>query len=190
MNTLIGISSILCVGVAFLSALGAVGYFVYVYNRIVSLENAIDNSFNQIRVALKKRLDKISQLVDATGSMAKFEKETMTQIAKFRSAKMDSAKDVSSVARASGALVGQIMAVMESYPELKTNQSVSKLMNEIDEVEDEIARLRYLYNDQVQTFNNLVEKFPSVIVAKILGKGEKEYLKFGEEVEKRPSTKF
>ena len=185
-----GIGAVACLGIGVVGLVGFGAYFFVTYNKFVSMDNAIENSFNQIRVALKKRLDKISQLVDATGSMAKFEKETFTQIAKFRNAKMSNPKDVSKFAAGSGALVGQIMAVMENYPDLKTNESVAKLMKEISDIEDEIARLRYLYNDQVQKFNNMVERIPSNIIARIIGKTKKEYLQFGEEVEKRPDTKF
>ncbi len=185
-----GLGAVACLGIGVVGLVGFGAYFFLTYNKFVSMDNAIENSFNQIKVALKKRLDKISQLVDATGSMAKFEKDTFSQIAKFRGARMNNPKDVSKVAAGSGALVGQIMAVMENYPDLKTNESVAKLMKEISDIEDEIARLRYLYNDQVQRYNNMVERIPSNIVARIMGKNKKEYLQFGEDVEKRPDAKF
>ncbi len=170
--------------------LGVILWFVTVYNRFVTLNNAIESTFNQIRVGMKKRLDKISSLVEATKSYIKYEKDVFTQVAKLRSAPMNTTEDVGKAMKGLTGLVGALKVAVEAYPDLKANEDVKKLMDEISAVEDEIARLRYLYNDQVQTFNAMTERIPSNFVAAIAGFSKKPYLKFGEEVEKRVEAKL
>jgi len=164
-------------------------WFALTYNRFVGLNNAIESTFNQIRVAMKKRLDKIGQLVNTSKSFIKYEKSIMTDVTKLRSQPLNTVQDVQKVGKQLDSLFGSIRVAVEAYPNLKSQETVMKLMNEIDEVEDEIARIRYLYNDQVQMYNNLTMKVPTNIVASILGYHKRDYLKFGKEIEKPVDTK-
>lgn len=164
-------------------------WFFMVYNKFIGMNNAIESTFNQIRVAMKKRLDKIGQLVETSKSFVKYEKSIMTDVTKLRSQPMNTPQDVQKVGKKMESLFGSIKVAVEAYPNLKSQETVMNLMNEISEVEDEIARLRYLYNDQVQMFNNLVLKVPSNFVALIMSYTKKEYLKFGKDVEKTVDTK-
>jgi LemA protein len=166
-------------------------WFVGGYNRFVNLKNGIESTFNQINVALKKRLDLISQLVEATKGYMKFEKETLTKITELRSRVLSSSnvEDVQQIERETRQILGNIMVQVENYPDLKASQNVSQLMNSIKEVEDEIARLRYTYNNIVQEFNTLTETIPSNFIAKLFGFSKREYLQFEEtqqELNKRP----
>ncbi len=163
-------------------------WLIATYNRFIAIKNAIDSTFNQIRVAMKKRFDKISKLVETTKSFIKYEKTVLTDITKLRSMAVNSAEDVEKLERKLNALMGSIRVAVEAYPELKSNESVKKLLEEISNVEDEIARLRYLYNDQVQMFNTMAERVPSNIVASLFGFGKKPYLRFGKEIEKPVDT--
>jgi len=165
-------------------------WVIATYNRFIRLKNAIEATFGQIQVAMKKRLDKIGRLVESASSYLKFEKDVQTSIAKLRSAPMKTPEEVSKVGRELAGLIGSIRVAVENYPDLKGKEPVMKLMNEIDDMEDEIGRLRYLYNDQVRMFNNMVEMFPSSIVAALFGFGKKPYLDFGKEVETPPSAKL
>ena len=164
-------------------------YAVFVYNRLISLKNAIENTYNQIKVAMKKRFDMIGQLVDATKSYLKYEKSVFTEITKLRKMPVATPDDLRKADATSRNLLGRIFAVMENYPNVRGSENVKELQDSIRKMEDEIARQRYLYNDQVQTFNVIVDVFPSNIMARMLGFQKKPYLEFGENIQKRPDTK-
>lgn len=166
-----------------------VAYLAATYNRFVSLRNGIENSFNQIRVAMKKRMDMISQLVDTTKGYMKFEKGVLTDVTRMRNLNLRGVKDVEEAEKLAGSIFGRLLAVAENYPNLKAAETVKELQGSIRQVEEELARLRYLYNDQVQTYNTLAERLPSNIVAALLGFRKKEYLQF-EGVEERPDTRL
>ena len=168
--------------------LGLVVWIAVEYNGFISLKNAIESTFNQIRVAMKKRFDKIGKLVETSKSFIKYEKNILTEVTKLRSMPLDTPENIEKAAKKVNALMGSIRIAVENYPKLKSQETVMKLMNEISNVEDEIARLRYLYNDQVQMYNVKVERIPSNIVASIFGFTKKPYLKFGEEVEETVDT--
>jgi len=171
-------------------------WFVTTYNRFINLKNGIESTFNQINVALKKRIDLISQLVEATRGYMKYEKETLTKITELRSKVLSGnvdANNIKQIERESRQILGNIMVQVENYPDLKANENVSKLMDNIKEVEDEIARLRYTYNNIVQEYNTMVESIPSNIVASLFHFTKKPYLQFEEsqqELNKRPKIEF
>ena len=184
--TLILTAVILVVAIAALLA-----YFIYVYNRLYRLKNSASATLGQVRVALKKRLDMIEQLLDAAKSYAKFERETLEKITSLRSEVFKTAAGgLSDVDRESRRILGGIMAVAESYPELKTSETVSRLMESIRSIEDEIARHRYTYNNIVQEYNIMLDTVPSKFIASMQGMAKMEYLKFEEEVERRPEIRF
>lgn len=163
-----------------------------IYNRFINLKNGIESTFNQINVALKKRIDLISQLVEATRGYMKYEKETLTKITELRSKVLSGnvdANNIKQIERETRQILGNIMVQVENYPDLKANENVSKLMDNIKEVEDEIARLRYTYNNIVQEYNTMTETVPSNIVASLFHFTKKPYLQFEEsqkELNKRP----
>ncbi len=165
---------------------------ISVYNRFINLKNGIESTFNQINVALKKRIDLISQLVEATKGYMKYEKETLTKITELRSKVLSNNVDVNNVnqiERETRQILGNIMVQVENYPNLKANENISKLMDNIKEVEDEIARLRYTYNNIVQEYNTMTETVPSNIIASLFHFTKKPYLEFEEsqkELNKRP----
>ena len=167
-------------------------YTVSVYNRFQTLRNGAEATLNQVKVALKKRLDLISQLVESVKSYANFEKETLTKITELRTSifKTSSPKEIEKAEAESRAILGNILATFENYPELKTSDLAKDLNRSIQEVEDEIARLRYTYNNIVQEFNTALDTIPSGIIGKLFGFKKLEYLQFGEEVEKRPEVKW
>ncbi|MBR9689668.1 MAG: LemA family protein [Candidatus Altiarchaeota archaeon] len=164
-------------------------FFIGVFNKFVGLRNGIDNTFNQIKVAMKKRADMIGQLVDTTSSYLKFEKSTLKEVTKMRKMSMDNVSSLNDADAAARSVFGNIVAVAENYPNLKAVQTVKPLQDGITSLEGEISRMRYLYNDQVQTFNNMAERIPTNMVAGVLGYKKKEYLQFEKGIEKRPDTK-
>ena len=164
-------------------------FFIGTFNKFVVLKNSIENTFNQIKVAMKKRADMIGQLVETASSYLKFEKSTLEGVTAMRKMELGSAGDLNQADAAARKLFGSIVAVAENYPKLKGVETVTTLQNSIKSLEDEISRMRYLYNDQVQTFNNMAERIPTNMVAGILRYKKKDYLEFEEGIEKRPDAK-
>ncbi len=167
-------------------------YLVATYNRFQTLKNGAEATLGQVQVALKKRLDMISQLVESVKSYAKFEKETFEKITELRSSLMRSRspEDVNRVGRELGALLGNIMLTVENYPDLKTSQVVKDLTSSIKSVESELARHRYTYNNIVQEFNTKIDTFPSNLVAGVFNFTKMGYLEFEEEIQRRPDVSW
>jgi len=157
-------------------------YMVAIYNKFKRLKNAGEATLGQIRVALKKRLDLLSELVDSVKSYAKFEKSTLENITRMRSEVMKGGiKDLKKIEAASRRLLGDIRVAVENYPDLKTSQTVAKLMDATQSIEDEIARHRYTYNNIVQQYNTMIDVVPSSMIASIFSFKKMSYLEFEEE---------
>ena len=186
-----GLSILLIIGIVVVIALILIGIFVGIYNRFFALKNSAEATLGQIRVALKKRLDMIDQLLGAVKSYAKFEKETLENVTKYR-ASIGSAtpEAISEIDRQSAGILGRLIAVAENYPDLKTSTTVTNLMESVKTIEDEIARQRYTYNNIAQQFNTMLDTIPSNIVGMIIGLIKLEYLKFEEAIETRPKIEF
>lgn len=168
-----------------------VAYYTSIYNRLKSLRNAADATLGQVRVALKKRLDTIEQLLGSVKSYATFERETFERITKMRTEVLSaSAGSLSEIDRESRKILGGIIAVAENYPALRTSEPVGKLMDAVKSIEDEVARQRYTYNNIIQEYNTLLDTIPSKYIAASQGMTKLEYFKIEEEVERRPEIKF
>ncbi|MCD6575622.1 MAG: LemA family protein [Nanoarchaeota archaeon] len=173
----------LLIGVIVLVAL----IFGYYYNRIIVLENRINNAWAQIDVQLKKRADLVPNLVEAVKGYMKHEKSIFTEIAKARK-EMLSAKTPQQKVKAGNQLAGALktlFAVAENYPKLRASENFLQLQEELSGIEDKIAYARQFYNDAVLQYNNLVETIPGVWIASLIGKKEKPMLKI-KEVERKP----
>ncbi|HEC82723.1 MAG TPA: LemA family protein [Thermoplasmatales archaeon] len=156
-------------------------YMIAVYNKFKRLKNAGEATLGQIKVALKKRIDMLSELVESVKSYAKFEKSTLENITKMRSEVMKGGiKDIKKIEGETRRLLGDIKIMVENYPELKTSESVKKLMEETSNVENEIARHRYTYNNIVQEYNTMRDVVPSSMIASIFSFSKMEYLEFEE----------
>ena len=178
------------IGVVVVVAVSLIVVFVLTYNRLFRFRNASEAELGQIRVAMKKRLDMIEQFLGAVQGYTKFEREVMEKVAELRSAVMQAgAGRLAEIDKESRGLMANIMAIAEAYPDLKASVTVTKLMDAVVSVEEEIARQRYTYNNVVQEFNTMVDTIPSNVVAGVLGLKKLEYLQFGEEVEKAPEVK-
>jgi LemA protein len=179
------------IGVIALVAIGLVIWFVGIYNSFFSLKNSAEATLGQIRVAMKKRLDMIEQLLGAVKSYAKFEKETLERVTAMR-ARVGTASpaDLASMEAESRSIFGRLIAVAEAYPDLKTSTTVTSLMGSVKSVEDEIGRQRYTYNNIAQQFNTMVDVVPSNIVARLIGMIKLEYLQFEEAISRPPKIEF
>jgi LemA protein len=157
-------------------------YFITIYNRLQSLRNGALATLSQIRVAMKKRLDMVEQLVDMVKSYAHFEKETLEKITSMRT-NLSGAdpRDIRKINSESLSLLSDIKAVAESYPALKTSDAVINTMNAIREVEDEISRHRYTYNNIIQELNTMIDTLPSSFIASSARLHKQDYISFEED---------
>jgi len=178
-------------GVVALVIIVLVLWAVSIYNRFVSLRNSSEATLGQIRVAMKKRLDMIDQLLGAVKSYAKFEKETFEKVTAMRaSVATASPGDLNKVEAESRSIFGRLLAVAENYPDLKTSNTVTSLMDSIKTIEDEIARQRYTYNNISQEFNTMIDTIPSNFIGKLMGLIKLEYLQFEEAIKTPPKIEF
>jgi len=178
-------------GVIVLVVIGLILWIIGIYNRFVSLKNSSEATLGQIRVAMKKRLDMIDQLLGAVKSYAKFEKETLERVTAMRASVATAGPgDLNKVEAESRSIFGRLLAVAENYPDLKTSTTVTSLMDSVKTLEDEIARQRYTFNNISQEFNTMVDTIPSNIVAKLMHLVKLEYLQFEEAIKTPPKIEF
>ena len=159
--------------------LGAVGLFIVflvgIYNRLVTFRNRFKNAFAQIDVQLKRRYDLIPNLVETAKGYMKHERETLEAVINARNQAQAAAKTaaadpsdagaIQGLVGAEGALtgaMGRMFALMESYPDLKANQNVLQLQEELTSTENKVSFSRQAYNDAVTAYNIAREKFPNV----------------------------
>ena len=153
---------------------GSVGYFLSIYNSLVEVKNNIGRSWANIDVLLKQRHDELPKLVETCKQYMKFEQDTLTKVMEARS-KVSTAREtqnISQLGQAEGALratVGNLFALAEAYPDLKTNQTFQQLQARISGLENAIADRREFYNESVNVNNIRIEQFPDSIVAGMFG---------------------
>src|SRR5690348_8849542 len=153
------------------------GWAMIAYNGLVTLRNQVQNAWRQIDVQLRRRHDLIPNLVEAVKGYMQFERDTLTQVVEAR-AKAISAPDQASRIAAENQLtggLGRLLAVMENYPQLKSDQNVLKLQEELTTTENQIAFARQAYNDSVMQFNTRIESFPTNLLASNFGFMQAEY---------------
>jgi LemA protein len=185
------IFSIIILAIVIIVILVLVLWFFGIYNQFFRYRNAADATLGQIRVAMKKRLDMIEQLLGAVKSYAKFEKETLTKITEMRASVLKGTPgELSTVERESRALLGTLIATAEAYPDLKTSTTVTSLMDSVKGIEEEIARQRYTYNNIVQQFNTMLDTVPSNFIGRLIGLLKIDYLQFEEAIAQPPKVEF
>lgn len=153
-------------------------YVMGIYNGLVGLRNRFKNAFAQIDVQLKRRYDLIPNLVETAKGYLKHERETLEAVIQARNgaaaaaqtaaANPDSASAIQGLMGAETALtgaMGKFFALSEAYPDLKANQNMTQLTEELTSTENKVAFARQAYNDAVMTYNNKREMFPANIFA-------------------------
>ncbi|WP_232218228.1 MULTISPECIES: LemA family protein [unclassified Thermosipho (in: thermotogales)] len=162
-----------------------VAFIVVLYNDLVKLKKLVENAWSQIDVQLKRRHDLIPNLVNSVKGYMKFEQETLEKVMKARAAAISS-KDMNEKIKSENEITGllsRLFALVENYPELKANENVKQLMEELKKTEDKIAYARQFYNDIVMKYNTRISVFPTNIVAKMFNFKEASFFKI-EEVER------
>ena len=149
----------------------AVLLFAGAYNGLVTLRNQVKNAWQQIGVQLKRRHDLIPNLVEVVKDYMGYEQETLEKVIRARNAAVG-ATGVAGAAAAEGALSGalrSLFAVVEQYPQLKANENVGRLQEELTSTENRIAFARQFYNDSVMRYNTRLQVIPTNLIANLFG---------------------
>jgi len=161
---------------------------IVIYNGLVGARNRVANAFSQIDVQLKRRYDLIPNLVETVKGYAAHEKETLERVIQARQQAID-AKGVAQQAQAENMLTGalrQLFALSESYPNLKANENFSQLQEELTSTENKISFARQYYNNTVENYNTRLQRFPTVMVAGMLGFTAAEFFELEDPAEREP----
>lgn len=177
-----------------------------IYNQLVALKNRYENGFSQIEIQLKRRYDLIPNLVETAKGYLSHEKETLESVIQARNQAMsglqsaadnpsdpNAIKELSSAEGILGNALGRLNVVMEAYPDLKANQNMMQLTEELTSTENKVAFARQGYNDQVTEYNTYRQSFPPVLFAGFFGHGiDAELLEFAdsEAIQAAPSISF
>lgn len=180
---------IVLAGLAFLAILWIFG----IYNGCVRLRNRVKNAWSQIDVQLKRRYDLIPNLIETVKKFMSHEKEVLTAVTEARSACMR-AEGPEAQAKAENMLSGtlkSLFAVSEAYPELKSDQNMLQLQEELTSTENKIGFARQHYNDSVMTYNTQIESVPAVFFAGMLGFQKAEHFELDDEAQREvPKVDF
>ncbi|MBI2128606.1 LemA family protein [Candidatus Woesearchaeota archaeon] len=168
------------------------GWFVGSYNRLVTLNNNVDNKWAQVETQYQRRIDLIPNLINTVKGYLTYEQQTLTKITELRT-QWQNAKTVAEKVDTANQIEGAlktIFAVAENYPDLKASQNFLALQDELANTENKVAVERQRYNDAVKDINIAVQKFPTNVVAGIFGFKQREYFQSAAGSETVPEVKF
>ena len=179
---------ILLIVVALLAIYGIVSY-----NGLIRGRNQVENAWSQIDVQLKRRIDLIPNLVETVKAYAAHEKSTLDAVIQARNAAMAAPSTPHGQAEADNQMTGalrQMFALGEAYPDLKANQNLLALQEELSATEGRVAYARQFYNDSVLGYNNKLQAFPTVFFARMLKFDRREYFETDEAAREVPKVQF
>ena len=167
-------------------------FVIGIYNGLIGRRNRVDEALAQIQVQLKRRHDLIPNLVNAVKGYMQFEQKVLTDVTNARAAAVSAgAQGVPAQAQAEGMLTGalrSLFAVVENYPELKANQNVLELQEQLTTTENQISFSRQHYNATVLDYNNGIQTFPNNIFAGMFGFTRREFFEAEPEATAVPSV--
>ncbi|MEW6170362.1 MAG: LemA family protein [Candidatus Omnitrophota bacterium] len=162
-------------------------WIVAVFNKLVVLKNQVSNAWRQIDVQLKRRYDLIPNLVETVRGVMKFEQDTLTKVIEARNKAM-AAQSIPDKAAQENVLTGalrQLFALVENYPQIKSNTNVTQLQEELTSTENKISFARQFYNDLATQFNIAQQVFPTNLIASIFGFSHVDLFQVASEAEKQ-----
>ena len=188
---------IIIVVIVIVALIAVVGAIIGMYNGLVGLNERVNEAWSDITVQLKRRADLIPNLVETVKGYAKHEDAAIKQVSEAR-AKMMGARSVASTAEADHSFMGalsRIMAISESYPELKADKNFQQLTAELSDTEDKIQAARRFYNAGAKELNTKIKTFPSNVINNMFGHFKKrDYYEVAEaekaRIDKAPNVKF
>jgi LemA protein len=178
-------TALLVLGALVVIALIVVFVVVGIYNRLVTLKNRFANAFAQIEVQLKRRYDLIPNLVETAKGYLKHERETLEAVIAARNQAVAGLGRAAQAPTDPGAIkalnaaeagltgaLGRLLVVAEAYPDLKANQNMMAIQEELTSTENKVSFARQAYNDSVTAYNTYKQTFPPVVVAPLFGHGQ------------------
>lgn len=169
-----------------------IAWGIKTYNNLVTMKNRVENAFSQINVSLKTRYDLIPNLVETVKGYASHEKETLSDVTRWRnqSAAATTNEEKLEAAKGLSGALSRLLVTVERYPELKANTEFAALRNELSSIENKIAKARQIYNDVVYKNNLAVEHFPSNIIANMFKFSKATPFEIDEESKEAPKVSF
>jgi LemA protein len=187
--------AIVVVAVIAVLGIGLASYLIGTYNDMVRSQEDVNNKWAQVENQLQRRADLIPNLVETVKGYASQEETIFTEVARLRSS-WNQAKDSGNIEdqiEAANNLesgLSRLLVVVESYPELKSDQSFLKLQDQLEGTENRIAVERKRYNDEVTVFNKKIKTFPRSFLASLFGFEEFEYFEIDESAKEVPDVQF
>jgi LemA protein len=163
-------------------------YWILERNSMVGARNRVDEAWSGIDVQLKRRHDLIPNLVETVKGYASHERETFQRVTEARAEAMK-AQGPAEASAAEGrlsAVLGDLRAIAENYPQLRATENFQKLQNELTETEDEIQASRRIYNSNVQSYNTKIQVFPNSLIANSGGFTPREFFEISDAAEREP----
>jgi LemA protein len=162
------------------------------YNTLVAQNEAVDAAWSEVDNQLQRRNDLVPNLVETVKGYAKQEQDVLVRVTEARSRVAGAGTPVDKIAASnelSGALA-RLLVVAERYPDLKSNQNFLRLQDELAGTENRLAVARMRYNEAVRTYNTASKRFPTLLVAKLFGFGERPYFEAPAEAKQVPKVQF
>ena len=195
---------LIVLGIILVTLVAIAIFCIGVYNGLVGLRNRYKNSFAQIDVQLKRRYDLIPNLVETAKGYMNHEKDTLEAVIQARNSAMQAAgsaganpgdpaamRDLAQAEGQLGGALGRLFALSEAYPDLKANQNMLAIQEELTSTENKIAFSRQAYNDSVMHYNTKREEFPAVVFVGMFGFGEAELFEIEDDAERdAPKVSF
>lgn len=179
--------------IGFIAVLLLIGLAIFgTYNSLISQTTAIDGQWAQVETQYQRRFDLIPNLVSSTQGFLKQEKTIFEDIAKARTAYSGAKSVDEKVSTAAGldSALSRLLVIVENYPNLKSNETVAKLMDELAGTENRISVERRRFNELVQNYNATIKKVPTNIIAGLFGFKERAYFQASEGAEKPPKVEL
>lgn len=169
--------------VAGISVLGAIGLVIALYNGLVTVRNNVQKAWKNIDVVLQQRNDELTKLIDTCKAYMKHESDLLNKLTELRTG-YTLAKEIEEKVQTANALqelLGKLTMVWEQYPDLKASTNFIQVQDRVSSVESKIADYREMFNDAVNIFNIQIERFPDLIMAKMMDLKRHSFLEVPEE---------